>query len=229
MAQLVYLAIANAMLAGLLGLFVWWISRWIRRSALVHVLWILVLIRLVTPPLLVFNVTGLGAWLSTTVPSQAAEMALMVVRDATSLQTRMLSMMRSVLDHDDLIPRMNLAPQGLSEPRETQANAYVPATPAVDFSVAAWQWFQGSCVVVLRHAASYLKFCVPIGLAGSAAYCLIQLYLGLRFRVRLRREAYTSRIWQARTERIARRMGLRSCPVVLLVRGDDASDALGFR
>ncbi len=228
MAQLAYLAIANAMLAALLGLLVWWISRWIRRPALVHVLWILVLVRLVTPPLLVFHVTGLGAWLSATIPSQAAEMALTVVRDATSQQTRMLAMMRSVLDHEDLIPRMDLAPQGLSEPLEARLTTYVPVTHAVDFSVAALQWIQGSCVYATQHAGKFLDYWIPIWLAGTAACCLIQLYLGLRFRARLRREAYTSRIWQARTERIARRMGLRSCPAVLLVRATISPMLWGF-
>lgn len=43
--------VSNVLLASLLALAAWLVQRWLRRPAIAHVLWILVLVKLVTPPL----------------------------------------------------------------------------------------------------------------------------------------------------------------------------------
>ena len=43
--------VSNVLLALLLALAAWFMQRWLRRHALAHILWILVLVKLVTPPL----------------------------------------------------------------------------------------------------------------------------------------------------------------------------------
>ena len=43
--------VSNVLLASLLALAAWFMQRWLRRHAIAHVLWILVLVKLVTPPL----------------------------------------------------------------------------------------------------------------------------------------------------------------------------------
>src|SRR5438270_5791648 len=43
--------VSNVLLASLLALAAWVMQRWLRWHALAHVLWILVLVKLVTPPL----------------------------------------------------------------------------------------------------------------------------------------------------------------------------------
>jgi beta-lactamase regulating signal transducer with metallopeptidase domain len=43
--------VSNVLLASLLALAAWVVQRWLRRPALAHVLWVLVLVKLVTPPL----------------------------------------------------------------------------------------------------------------------------------------------------------------------------------
>jgi beta-lactamase regulating signal transducer with metallopeptidase domain len=43
--------ISNVLLASLLALAAWFVQRWLRRPAIAHFLWVLVLVKLVTPPL----------------------------------------------------------------------------------------------------------------------------------------------------------------------------------
>jgi len=45
------LVLANALVSGLLALLAWVLSRRIHRQTLVHALWVLALVKLVTPPL----------------------------------------------------------------------------------------------------------------------------------------------------------------------------------
>jgi len=43
--------VSNVLLAFLLALAAWFLQRWLRRHAIAHILWVLVLVKLVTPPL----------------------------------------------------------------------------------------------------------------------------------------------------------------------------------
>src|SRR4051794_32499749 len=43
--------VSNVLLASLLALAAWIVQRWLRRPAIAHLLWVLVLVKLVTPPL----------------------------------------------------------------------------------------------------------------------------------------------------------------------------------
>jgi hypothetical protein len=52
MSALLHLILANALAAALLALAAWGIARRVRRQSLVHGLWVLALVKLVTPPLL---------------------------------------------------------------------------------------------------------------------------------------------------------------------------------
>ena len=51
MPPLMYLALANAACAGVLAVVALAVGRWVRRPALTHCVWLLVLVKLVTPPL----------------------------------------------------------------------------------------------------------------------------------------------------------------------------------
>ena len=46
------LVIPNVLLASVLAWAAWILQRWLRRPAIAHILWVLVLVKLVTPPLL---------------------------------------------------------------------------------------------------------------------------------------------------------------------------------
>ena len=61
MPSLMYLALANAACAGVLALAAVAAGRWLRRPALTHCLWLLVLIKLVTPPLFPLSLEWLPA------------------------------------------------------------------------------------------------------------------------------------------------------------------------
>jgi len=50
--------VSNLLLASLLALAACFVQRWLRRPALAHVLWILVLVKLITPPLLNLPLAG---------------------------------------------------------------------------------------------------------------------------------------------------------------------------
>ncbi len=175
MAQFVYFAIANAMLASLLAVCLWCVSRWIRRPALLHLLWILVLVRLIAPPVLVFRVTGLGTWLTSTVPRGTADVAMLIVRDATAQQARLLAMVRQVFEQTNLIPCISLEPV-VNDSQEQYTTKFVPINNTLALSQAAFGWVQDSCASMSRHAPNLLKSWLPIWIVGSALCGLIQLY-----------------------------------------------------
>src|SRR5712692_7486203 len=52
MSTILEIAVSNAVVASLLALLAAGISRWYRRPALAHSLWLLVLLKLVTPPII---------------------------------------------------------------------------------------------------------------------------------------------------------------------------------
>ncbi len=61
MGSLVEMGLANALLAGALAVLALVVGRYSRRPALVHSLWLLVLLKLVTPPLIPLPIPGLAA------------------------------------------------------------------------------------------------------------------------------------------------------------------------
>jgi bla regulator protein BlaR1 len=50
--------VSNVLLALMLALAAWFIQRWLRRPAIAHILWVLVLVKLVTPPLVSVPLRG---------------------------------------------------------------------------------------------------------------------------------------------------------------------------
>ena len=226
MLQLGYLAIANAMLATVFALLLWCVRSRIRQAALLHLLWILVLVRLVMPPVFVFHVTDVGTWLSELVPQQATARAVAIVKQATSRQKQVLAMVQHALERSDLVPRITLQPG--DQPEEDELSTFIPIANTVNFGKAAVAWARYVWTYLSHHGSTLLILWMPFWFVGTVCCGLIQLSLGLRFRRRLRRDGYTSRIWQTRTQRIARRMGLRRCPEVLLVRATISPMLWGF-
>src|SRR5262245_35132414 len=61
MPSLMHLGLANAVCAALLAALAWTVGRCVRRPALTHVLWLLVVVKLVTPPLFSLSLPWLPA------------------------------------------------------------------------------------------------------------------------------------------------------------------------
>ena len=62
MSWLIETALANAAVAIVLAAVITLVGRWVRRPAMLHLLWVLVLIKLVTPPLLPIDVPVPSSW-----------------------------------------------------------------------------------------------------------------------------------------------------------------------
>ena len=67
------LVLTNAALSGLLALSAWAASRLVRRQAVVHTLWLLALVKLVTPPLVALPVLPVRVERATPAPGRAAK------------------------------------------------------------------------------------------------------------------------------------------------------------
>jgi beta-lactamase regulating signal transducer with metallopeptidase domain len=183
---LVYTGLSNALLATVLAFVAAAVGRVCRRPALVHGLWLLVLLKLLTPPLVALPLlwpaydrpAAENAAISRRLPTPSA-----VTAEDAAWQARI----------EAAVKPLHLAPEpALSTARREES------TP-VD-NDAAWQW-QG--VIVAGWLASSALWCV---LAGRRL---------VRFQRCLRLAQPMPGAVQARAHRLADRLGLRQCPSLL--------------
>ena len=163
-------ALSNAFIAFLIAVIVTILAQAIRRPSILHALWLLVLIKLVTPPLI-------------DVPLSAP----MDERDV------------SVDSHVVTTPSFAFLPA------ETDKNA-LPARHDIRASAG-----------VVWPRLSFLEVLAGIWIAGSVGWFVLAGVRAARFIVRLRRAAPASAAVCQETSRLARMLGLRRCPDVLVV------------
>jgi Zn-dependent protease with chaperone function len=189
------LLLTNAVVAGLIALLAWAASRTIRRQAVVHGLWLLALVKLVTPPIAPWPVVPGWADLALTAPGPTVVPIPLGPREGSLAET-------SSQAPTAVGPAAALV---VSPPvaGHAKAAAHV-ATPVLPLSSAG----PGPG---LRATAGVL-----IG-AGVLAISLLSAWRFARFGRSLRCARPAPDAVAERAERLAGRLGLRRCPPVLLV------------
>lgn len=228
-AGLVHIGLNNAALAGLLALGALAASRWGRRPALAHALWILVLLKLVTPPLVPLKV--LPARQTAEPPPivvadirpepDAVPFALVPapVREAkpqTFMPPAVLDMiippelraimppelLQQLVEAPSVVDDAAQEPEILSEPEPESEPAPAPASSAP-----------------ANPAFHWTNMLTATWLLGSVAWLALALVRIVKFRrwLRFAEPAPASLVME--TERLAKQLGLSRCPAVRLVPG----------
>lgn len=222
LSQVCYFVIANAVLASMLAIVVWCLSTWVRRPAVLHLLWVLVLVRLVMPPVLLVNANGARDWLFSSVRN-SSETAVTITRESAEGQVELLAIAREMLSRHNLLPARSFSSS--SEGSGEQLAAIDADSTLWD---SGWQWLADVRQMALTVLPNLALGLLCVWVVGSVAIFIVQMSQITFFRYRLAKISYRSRAWQARAEKVAKRMGLAACPEVLLVRATISPMLWGF-
>lgn len=196
MPSLIETALANAACAAVLALFALAVGRVWRRPALLHGLWLLVLLKLITPPLLPLPVRVLPAPPPPAAPAVAAAPA--VEEPATVGQFLFLPSP----NEDELIVGVKI-----ESVRDPSTSAAPPATAPVTTSTSAVNW----------RAVGF--FLTAIWASGAAVWFVTAAARLARFQRLLRFARPAPAAIRDRAAELARQMGLRRCPDVAIIPG----------
>ncbi len=242
--------LSSALSATCLAVLVFFVCRVARRPALSHALWVLVLIKLVAPPLIPVPVqipraesssfpfgrqvseAGGNGFPQTVFSDSASAIELTGI----AIQTALFD--ASIVARPSLSPTDDGKAWNVSSGQEAHENqaplalaAALARQPVSSWGHSLrWSWECAySLVAALGTFRDQLILAVLLAwLIGSAAFFVSQWWLVLRFRQFILCSSYGSGILQQRADRLAKQMGLRDCPTVLLVRGVIAPMLWGF-
>ena len=173
-----------------------------RRPALIHGLWLLVLLKLFTPPLVRLP----APWLANT--SAPVESAPTMTRIETPDEYEAAVPVLAYLRVDDeqttaKAPKeIAIEPSGAVEPSLYESVTVAPAAAQPSTASPGWMWAVG-----------------VLWAAGSGGWFLLAAVRVIRFRRLLRFAEAAPEALCARAARLAQRLGLRRCPTVWLVPG----------
>jgi beta-lactamase regulating signal transducer with metallopeptidase domain len=194
---LVAIGLWNALIAAGLAILVAAVASLCRRPALVHTLWLLVLLKLITPPLV--NVPILH-WESTPLPTSKSPTLVTVAR-ATEIAQPLLPDddpgMIDLAQNEEPAAAVAADTPLIAQPAE-EAHADAPA-PVVAWNVP-WQWAVG---------VSWL--------GGSCLWWLLACYRLVRFHRAVTAARPVSVELRDRVADLARRLGLARCPDVRFI------------
>ncbi len=237
MRTLLEIGLANAVTAGLLALAALAAGRWSRRPALVHCLWVLVLAKLVTPPLVPLHLAVLAPEERQPDPRVLdpglfkIAAALVPVEQSTFTITAPVAKLNKIpilsepgVDplQADLVPPLEARSQVLADEIPQVVNKPVSSASAAE-----------ELSEPVRRAPplssraptgpGWQSFVVPalgsLWFAGSLTWLSLALYRIVRFRHLLQFARPAPAILKEQTRLLARRLGLRQCPDVLIVPG----------
>jgi len=206
MQTLLEIGVLNALMAVGLALLVACIGRLCRRPALMHLLWILVLLKLITPPAMWVPLAWPEAWTraatepATDAAEPAEELKLTSTTDAAPAPEDMLECCTEVVSSDEEAPLPTLEaslPPVAAQPMESR-----PATTEPGWSGGHWQ----NAALMTWLVGSGLWFVVGVW----RIYCFNRL-------LRFGKPAPAG--LQAEARGLADRMGLPRCPELLVVPG----------
>jgi beta-lactamase regulating signal transducer with metallopeptidase domain len=198
--MLLRIGLTNAVLATLLALAVAGVTRWCRRPALIHALWLLVLLKLVTPPLFIIPM----AWTADDAPGPAA--AQVPISRTEALEARpdaLLSTEPVDLERAQLPPLEETPPGALLE-RDVEFPPLVEEARPTPASIARFSW---------------KPTVAALWLAGSLGWWLIAGVRVCRFLAYLRHAHPAPEALQERVRRLAGRLGVKRVPLVRMVAG----------
>jgi beta-lactamase regulating signal transducer with metallopeptidase domain len=218
MDTLLHLGLSNAVMATVLALVAGAAALVLRRRpALVHAVWLLVLVKLVTPPIVRLPAPWRGEPVAE-VPAETPAAPEEAKRDSERL---FIALPDDAAEHlppgdivvqpaSDRLPEPELAENGLAIRAAHRVEAVVPA-PAVTVPASA-----------LAPVAETPRWLIVMGMAwaaGSLAWFVLAAIRIARFRRLLRFASDAPPRLQARACRLAERLGLRRCPPVRLLPG----------
>jgi beta-lactamase regulating signal transducer with metallopeptidase domain len=220
MSELLRLILANALAAGLLAVAAWAVSRGTRRQSLVHGLWVLALVKLVTPPIVPLPL--LPEW---TMPSLGLPEgpAVVVVEDDAAAEPRATdpgsTAFGSLASTSQPFPLVtNTAP--LPQPQVTESPPPRPASEAASVapSVVPWPSAAPTSASGVPWERLDLVLLAWVGLlAGALAVASLAGLRIRRFRRLLRLGVPASPSLAEGVAELAERVGLRKAPPVLLL------------
>ena len=225
MSSLLYLGLANAVCAAVLAVAAWAIGRWLRRPALTHGVWLLVLIKLVTPPLVPLSLEWLPA--APTTPVTASEeiapapILVNTVGEPESAgpptpEDVWLEMEKTRAQETPLQKRVFVAAEPPAESEVVSQAEVIPAevSPALtaiqEVPAATAPASVGVTVFVLNLLGG-------VWLVGSVVWFARAIRRLARFQRLLRHARPAPAHVQALAARLARQFGLRRCPDVSLL------------
>jgi beta-lactamase regulating signal transducer with metallopeptidase domain len=209
---LLRIAVMNTVAAALLAVLATLAGRWSRRPALVHGLWLMVLLKLLTPPFIDVRLS-----LPQAAPSSAAQPEAPPADPVPSP-----ALLPAVPEEQAEQPQVAVEPEVLVVPARPDGRE-MPACPqpsgpesqavvaAPDVAARAWEWLMDPRDWQTRVCAAWL--------AGSLAWFALAGLRASRFRRLLEHARPAPPALQGRAWRLARRLGLRDCPEVVLLPG----------
>ena len=195
MFEICNIVLTNALLAVGLAILVAVVCSRIKSPAIRHVLWLLVLIRLMIPPVWVIDFTPSVEWLRTHVLHQAAQQHVDL---HLTLRSHYQAIRKATWDDAaGFVPVRSIFTSSINE-RDEDASLAVAATPSgqtISYLVRPlWPWSKAALLCVW--------------LLGMLACIVGQVTAIMRFRRQIGADAYRSRIWQQRAEKLAQRAGI---------------------
>lgn len=192
----------NSLLAVVLALFVAALCSRIQRPSLRHALWLLVLLRLMVPPIWVIDFSSSAQWVRKHVVS-AAIARCQIFRDTWETNYELIG--KQILeDQESLLPNRSVFRRVKEDADTAEGKSLSHHRLPADFF----------------HSLNKLAKHSILGLwILSMFFCfLYQSLAAWRFRKEVQRESYRSGIWQTKTDRLALQLGLSHPPRVLLTR-----------
>ncbi|MDB5293033.1 MAG: antirepressor regulating drug resistance protein [Phycisphaerales bacterium] len=216
MESLLWIAISNAIVAGVAAPFVWAISRFARRPALTHALWLVVLLKLVTPPVWTIPVHVVpreSAAKRAVIAPPVHEIPLAVSRGAEREPVTQADTNPPTAPETPFEPLTPEAPADVATPIATSP----PIAPAAD------------ALPPKTQPAAHVPFRVPwrlvwpalagVWVIGSLVCLVVTSVRIVRFGKVLRFAVPAPMSLQQQARMLARRLGLGNCPTVWLVPG----------
>jgi beta-lactamase regulating signal transducer with metallopeptidase domain len=197
--RLVEIGLSNALMAAALALVAVLVGLLCRRPALVHALWLLVLVKLVTPPLLPFHLRPAVALLEETEQVSRSEPLPGAAADEAA--------------EDEPLPGVEEdAPmEEVAEAAEAVAEGPAALAPADGMA--------GEKAVGLAWRPEWIKVLAGVWFTGSLAWFWLAIHRAWRFSRALRHARPAPAGLQKRVAALGRRVGLDRCPPVLLLPG----------
>lgn len=223
-ADFCYLLLTNGIMASFIAMGVWGTSKWVRHTALMHLLWVLVLLRMLAPPMVPVDLSAPKQWLANAAQRNLEQSREDVESDSFSVGPRVVNAIVKALQAPSVTPRKHFYPEDTVASEVAYSKAATPGEVVAEFAYyATWS---GKALVEFFNQA--LGFLFPVWLFGTIGCLYVQLRSATCFWVNMQKHSYSTRVWQRRAERVASRMGLRSCPQLLLVRASISPMLWGF-
>ena len=228
MMRLVEWAIANALTVTVLAPFVFLLGRLSRQPAVRHALWILLLVKLITPPLVPVYMQWPAASSAATASSTAPSVDDSLESPETSIVAVSVPSASPILQS----PAPPLPSPALRTPRtRTPAAVQTPPLKGVDSktSVAASSAAAPSLWSGLSlFGPAILRGALAVWLAGCVLFFVVQAARLWLFARRLKRASYHSQALQDDKDEVAAGLGRSSSPAVLMVNGVVSPMLWGF-